>query len=191
MASPISSTTARRSRTQTSATTTSTAAATSAISARTSPSRPITDSDGDGVGDACDPRPNSPGDRIALWDGFYDANDIANWPPSTGATLTVSQGRLVVGSPTASFLYTFPPGIQLSNASAVTSVRVTAVGAATNGPFVPMHERQQRDRSGVLVHRVRQRHGQQRDRLCDFWPTQPGETTGVAWPGTFGMTSDV
>ena len=30
------------------------------------------DNDEDGVGDACDPRPAISGDRIALFDGFYD-----------------------------------------------------------------------------------------------------------------------
>ena len=38
------------------------------------------DDDDDGVGDACDPRPMTGGDTRALWVGFYDANDIANWP---------------------------------------------------------------------------------------------------------------
>jgi hypothetical protein len=31
------------------------------------------DGDLDGVGDACDPRPTEPGDRIAFFEGFYDA----------------------------------------------------------------------------------------------------------------------
>ena len=29
------------------------------------------DTDGDGVGDGCDPRPTTPGDRIAFFEGFY------------------------------------------------------------------------------------------------------------------------
>jgi hypothetical protein len=30
------------------------------------------DTDGDGVGDACDPNPTTPGDKIVLFEGFYD-----------------------------------------------------------------------------------------------------------------------
>ena len=37
------------------------------------------DGDGDKVNDACDPRPGVPGDRIALFDGFYDN---ASGPPA-------------------------------------------------------------------------------------------------------------
>lgn len=148
-----------------------------------------TDTDGDGVGDACDPRPNSPGDHIALWNGFYDANDIANWPPSTGATLSVSQGRLVIGSPTASFLYTFPQ-VQFSNAYAVTSVRVTASAAAANGPYVQMQNGNNAIDQAYWCTLSASSMGNNAT-AYGFWPTQPGETTTIAWPGTFGMTSDV
>ena len=149
-----------------------------------------TDTDGDGVGDACDPRPSTPGDHIALWDGFYDANDIASWPPSAGATLSVSQGRLVVGNPTASFLYTFPPGIQFSNAYAVTSVRVTATAAASSGPFVQMQNGNNAIDQAYWCTLAASTNGNTAT-AYGFWPTQPGETTSVAWPGTFGVTTDV
>lgn len=39
------------------------------------------DSDLDGVGDACDPRPSMPGDRIAYFEGFYQA---VTWSPVIG-----------------------------------------------------------------------------------------------------------
>jgi len=53
------------------------------------------DADGDGVGDACDPRPNTPGDHIAFFEGFYAP---VAWTPVIGAaTWTVSGG--VVAQP--------------------------------------------------------------------------------------------
>jgi hypothetical protein len=42
-----------------------------------------TDTDGDGVGDACDPRINIAGDRIVLFEGFYD--DPVTWTAVIGA----------------------------------------------------------------------------------------------------------
>src|SRR5580698_218141 len=41
-----------------------------------------TDSDGDGVGDACDPRPAQPGDSIAFFEGFYAP---VAWSPVIGS----------------------------------------------------------------------------------------------------------
>src|SRR5262245_22458539 len=40
------------------------------------------DTDADGVGDGCDPRPTTPGDRIAYFEGFYD--DPASWSSVVG-----------------------------------------------------------------------------------------------------------
>ena len=49
------------------------------------------DVDNDGVGDACDPRPTTPGDKIVLFEGFYDAvtwtsviGDASAWQYSNG-----------------------------------------------------------------------------------------------------------
>jgi hypothetical protein len=41
------------------------------------------DSDQDGVGDACDPHPSVPGDKIVLFEGFYDKID---WTPVVGGS---------------------------------------------------------------------------------------------------------
>jgi hypothetical protein len=49
------------------------------------------DADADGVGDACDPRPTEAGDRIALFEGFYD--QVA-WTPVIGDAWTIDQGAL-------------------------------------------------------------------------------------------------
>jgi hypothetical protein len=48
------------------------------------------DNDEDSVGDACDPRPATSGDRIALFDGFYDdgAGLPADWVAEIGDTST-------------------------------------------------------------------------------------------------------
>src|SRR5690606_34564447 len=50
------------------------------------------DTDGDGVGDACDPRPTIPGDRIAFFEGFYEPHA---WTPVIGTdTWTLDEGML-------------------------------------------------------------------------------------------------
>src|SRR5579862_2844707 len=51
------------------------------------------DGDQDGVGDACDPRPTMSGDRIALFDGFYDdgAGVPTGWTAEIGDTSTWSR----------------------------------------------------------------------------------------------------
>jgi Thrombospondin type 3 repeat len=56
------------------------------------------DKDGDAVGDACDPRPDSGGDRIALFEGFYDdgAGLPAGWTADVGqATAWSRSGGLL------------------------------------------------------------------------------------------------
>ena len=48
------------------------------------------DTDLDGVGDACDPRPAQPGDRIAYFEGFYQP---CRWTPVIGGnTWTFANG---------------------------------------------------------------------------------------------------
>ena len=51
------------------------------------------DNDEDSVGDACDPRPQTSGDRIALFDGFYDdgAGVPTDWTAEIGDTSTWSR----------------------------------------------------------------------------------------------------
>jgi hypothetical protein len=51
------------------------------------------DNDEDNVGDACDPRPATSGDRIALFEGFYDDGPglPANWGAAIGDTSTWSR----------------------------------------------------------------------------------------------------
>jgi hypothetical protein len=49
------------------------------------------DADADGVGDACDPRPTEAGDRIALFEGFYDQ---PSWTPVVGGAWTIDMGAL-------------------------------------------------------------------------------------------------
>lgn len=58
------------------------------------------DGDGDGVGDACDPHPNTPGDRIALAD-MFDGPTIAV-TPDTPANWALAAGLLTTtGAPDA------------------------------------------------------------------------------------------
>lgn len=58
------------------------------------------DGDGDGVGDACDPNPGTPGDSIALFDGFAGSALAAGWTrfdagPAGDPSWTVNAGALI------------------------------------------------------------------------------------------------
>jgi hypothetical protein len=50
------------------------------------------DGDHDGVGDACDPHPGVPGDKIVLFEGFYDKLD---WTPVVGGSAWQSGGGVL------------------------------------------------------------------------------------------------
>jgi hypothetical protein len=53
----------------------------------------IADTDGDLIGDACDPRPSTGGDVRAAWNAFRDADEIAAWTATAG-TWTLSAGGI-------------------------------------------------------------------------------------------------
>jgi len=55
------------------------------------------DVDGDGVGDACDPNPTTPGERIALFEGFYSD---PGWHAVTGGAWNIDMGALHADSTT-------------------------------------------------------------------------------------------
>jgi len=52
------------------------------------------DTDGDGVGDSCDPHPATPGDKIAVWFGFFDEDATTVLGFAKGGTWTVSNSAL-------------------------------------------------------------------------------------------------
>lgn len=52
------------------------------------------DGDGDGIGDACDPRPTLAGDLLVRWDGFYDDSVAATAWTKSGGTWSVANGKL-------------------------------------------------------------------------------------------------
>lgn len=96
------------------------------------------DGDSDGVGDACDPRPGTPGDSIALFEGFYDATSIATWTSSGGGTWTVAGGVLTQSTTTASSTTSMliAPGTFMRPAI-TTGATVIAFGNASNGTNTP------------------------------------------------------
>ena len=112
----------------TSATTTSTAAATPAIYARTSPSRSTSTATATASATHAI-RARTPRRSLALWDGFYDANDIAGW--TTAGTWTVSAGKLSGGATNQGLLYAYPP-TQFQHAFAQTSVHVNTLATPTS-----------------------------------------------------------
>jgi hypothetical protein len=145
-----------------------------------------TDTDGDGVGDACDPRPAMPGDHRALWVGFYDANDIANWP--VNGSYAVANGRLIIGNTTTGFQYTFPLQ-QFSNAYAVAGVRLLAVGALGLGPGIETQNGNNAVDQTYQCNLIATTGGTNAY-AYDFWPGQPAQTASAAWSGTFAVNSD-
>jgi hypothetical protein len=144
------------------------------------------DSDGDGVGNACDPHPSTPGDRRALWVGFYDNNDIAGW--LLNGTDSVGAGRLVIGATNAGLQYTFPP-TQFTNAFAVTGVRATAVGAAAFGPAIEMQNGNNGVNQTYICYIATTSNGTAAY-AYDYWPGQAAQAASVAWTGTFAANSD-
>lgn len=87
------------------------------------------DDDGDGVGNACDPRPMTGGDTRALWVGFYDANDITNWPQNV-QTFAVTNGHLVGGRTSSGLDYIYYP-TSFQHAYIETLAHYTALANAT------------------------------------------------------------
>jgi hypothetical protein len=53
------------------------------------------DSDGDGLGNGCDPRINTPGDSRQLFVGFYSAADISGWGQLPPGKWTVAGGGVL------------------------------------------------------------------------------------------------
>lgn len=97
------------------------------------------DGDGDGVGDACDPRPMTAGDSIALFEGFYDANSIANWTERGNGTWTVANGVLTQSSSTVSSTTNeliAPVNLPRSSVTAGFHVIALGNGSGTQSPHV-------------------------------------------------------
>src|SRR5262249_28971672 len=101
------------------------------------------DTDGDGVGDACDPHPNTPGDQRVLWIGFYDSDaaviaDTAKWTQSAGSVWNVSNGAVHLTTPNNSIDFLRSP-LVVSNAVIFTSMTIddfsstSAAAAVVNG----------------------------------------------------------
>jgi hypothetical protein len=99
------------------------------------------DNDEDEVGDACDPRPAISGDRIALFDGFYDDGPmpsgwmIAQGGPTSTATWTRSGGWLqqTDGAPIEHAI-TWSGSSGFSNQAIDTRVRIDQVPALGGSP---------------------------------------------------------
>ncbi|MFT3697122.1 MAG: hypothetical protein QM831_28525 [Kofleriaceae bacterium] len=61
----------------------------------------VPDRDGDDVDSPCDPDPDTAGDKILLFDGFSDPNDVLDpaWMPDIASQWEVQGGELVVSLP--------------------------------------------------------------------------------------------
>lgn len=86
------------------------------------------DSDNDGVGDACDPRMNTAGDSIALFEGFYDATSITGWNTNNG-NWSVANGVLTQSSTTSDTQIVVPGNI--TRAAVTASAKVLQLGSGT------------------------------------------------------------
>jgi hypothetical protein len=86
------------------------------------------DADGDGVGDACDPHPTTPGDRIALFEGFYAP---IGWDPVIGGgSWNVTSGQLHQTSTTGA--YELVREVPVGNAFVEARVRVNGAVTTTS-----------------------------------------------------------
>jgi hypothetical protein len=56
---------------------------------------PVADMDGDGVSDACDPRPATPGDSIAVFEGFAGSAMPPGWSSNCPWTFSGGSARIV------------------------------------------------------------------------------------------------
>jgi hypothetical protein len=118
-----------------------------------------------------------------LWRGFYDTNDIMGWPVSS--TDSVSLGRLVIGTTTGGFQYTFPP-MQFTNAYVVAGVRAVAVGAPS-----PAIEIQTGNNTVNQAYACYVATTATTDVYAyDFWPSQMAQAASKPWTGTFAASSD-
>jgi hypothetical protein len=80
------------------------------------------DSDGDGVADACDPHPQTPGDRIELFEGFH--HGLPGWARTPNWTVVGDAVRGVAAANTSEYLVapiTDPDHITLSASVVVES----------------------------------------------------------------------
>jgi hypothetical protein len=109
------------------------------------PHRPLADgsgdADGDGVGDVCDPRPGM-ADRIALFDGFYEAPDAAEWTfvgtwdhDATG-TGFLRYGFAASAAAFAVYPRTFEPPYQLESAVVVDMLTVSTASPSRQAGVV-------------------------------------------------------
>lgn len=90
------------------------------------------DGDSDGVGDDCDPRASTAGDSIAMFEGFYDTNSIANWNEDGNGTWIISNGVLTqTSSSTSTTQHTLAPPGTFGRAAITAGVRVIALGNGT------------------------------------------------------------
>ena len=151
------------------------------------------DGDADGVGDECDPRPSMPGDSIALFEGFYDANSIASWT-ANGGMWTVANGVLTQASTAATDVQLIAP-VNVVRGAVTSQAHVIALGTPSPGngftyPHVSVT-------AGVATGQAYwcsvlddPQDGDKIYATYDYNGT-PTQFPSAAWPGTFGAGSDV
>ncbi len=88
----------------------------------------------DGVGDACDPRPDRGGDRLLLFDGFHGSELAIRWTAST--SVTVADDALVLTDRAADYVNALTetdlgPSEQVT---VVTDLAIEAVAPTTGAP---------------------------------------------------------
>ncbi len=93
----------------------------------------MTDSDGDHVGDLCDPHPNSPGDCLLLFDDFGDASTFAStWMGNGNSIQLMSNGS---GGNVLQFDSTAEEIVSLREAISIEAITVVGfVQAGDQGP---------------------------------------------------------
>jgi hypothetical protein len=88
------------------------------------------DEDGDGVADPCDPNPTTPGDAIALFEGFHEGLPTS-WT-TNGATVTPSGDDIAITVPVDTRGYVAPPLTAPAHGYAAIGVTVEASAGSGN-----------------------------------------------------------
>jgi hypothetical protein len=91
------------------------------------------DTDGDGVGDGCDPRPTSGGDRIAFFEGFYDP---VSWVSIVGQNTwqAIADGTLRQPSMTSAYQLVRDDTPNLGAVFVDVRVKINAVSTNNSSP---------------------------------------------------------
>jgi hypothetical protein len=149
------------------------------------------DDDHDGVGNACDPRPTTGGDTRALWVGFYDANDIANWPQSV-QTFSVMNGHLVGGRTSSALDYIYyPTSFQHAYIETLAHYNALAMATGSVSPGAVVYTGDAGAAQYYQCEVVGTNGGGKTVYAIDAYPIGQSHADQMTWTGTLAVGSEI